>query len=189
MSLQYAVMAGQRERGVFPTPVLRSKLFNALDVSGRLQFRPTPSSLSRAAQRVWDSSPLRLPRSSASPMRPGWTNTVRSAARGFDTHDPTIPDAPDKTKSAPSEVDVRLSGKGSSAGMGMDWSSPGWRVNGKSAPLARANDRPEQPNRRDSFVRLSVEHLEINVSRTIEWRAHFRVLLPRTARRHGPRSS
>src|SRR4029077_9322628 len=117
MSLQNACEPGS-EKLCFAFPVLRSKLFNALHVSLPAADPPNARKSFEQAQSVLDASSAKTPEIEREPDAPGWMNTVLSAVRGLTR---TIPPSPRRpTKSAPSEVDVMLSGKAFVPGMGID---------------------------------------------------------------------
>src|SRR5260370_22045704 len=117
MSLQNACVPGS-EKLRFASPVSRSKLFNALHVSLPPADPPNALKSFEQAQSVLDASSAKTPKIEREPAAPGWTNTVLSAARGLTR---TIPPSPRRpTKSAPSEVDVMLSGKAFVPGTGID---------------------------------------------------------------------
>jgi hypothetical protein len=117
MSLQNACEPGS-EKLCFAFPVLRSKLFNALHVSLPAADPPNALKSFEQAQSVLDASSAKTPEIEREPDAPGWTNTVLSATRGFMR---TIPPSPRRpTKSAPSEVDVMLSGKAFVPGTAID---------------------------------------------------------------------
>src|SRR6266478_607120 len=117
MSLQNACELGN-ETLRFPTPVLRSKPFNALPVSLPVAGPPNALKSFEQAQSVPDASSAKTPKIEREPNAPGWMNTVLSAVRGLTR---TIPPSPSRpTKRAPSEVDVMLSGKAFSPGTGID---------------------------------------------------------------------
>jgi hypothetical protein len=117
MSLQYACEPGS-EKLCFASPVLRSKLFNALHVSRPAADPPNALKSFEQAQSVLDASSAKTPKIEREPDAPGWMNTVLSALRGLTR---TIPPSPRRpTKRAPSEVDVMLSGKAFFPGTGID---------------------------------------------------------------------
>ena len=117
MSLQNACEPGS-EKLCFAFPVLRSKLFNALQVSLPAADPPNALKSFEQAQSVLDASSAKTPKIEREPDAPGWMNTVLSAVRELTR---TIPPSPRRpTKSAPSEVDVMLSGKAFAPGMGID---------------------------------------------------------------------
>ena len=119
MSLQNACEPGS-EKLCFASPVLRSKLFNALDESLPVAGPPNALKSFEQAQSVFDASSAKTPKIEREPNAPGWMNMVLSAVRGLTR---TIPPSPTRpTNSTPSEVDVMLSGKGFVPGMGIDWS-------------------------------------------------------------------
>src|SRR5580700_11082419 len=117
MSLQYACEPGS-EKLCFASPVLRSKLFNALHESLPVAGPHNALKSFEQAQSVLDASSAKTPKIEREPDAPGWTNTVRSALRGLTR---TIPPSPTRpTKRTPSEVDVMLSGKAFAPGTGID---------------------------------------------------------------------
>src|SRR5689334_1130544 len=92
----------------FPTPVLRSKPFKALPVSRPTAGPPNALKSFEQAQRVLAASSANTPKIECEPDARGWMNTVFSAVCGLMR---TIPPSPKRpTRSAPSEVDVMLSG-------------------------------------------------------------------------------
>src|ERR1700758_5083293 len=117
MSLQYACEPGS-EKLCFASPVLRSKLFNALHVS--LPAADPPSALKsfEQAHSVLDASSAKTPKIERELAAPGWTNTVLSAVCSLTRTIPPTPTRP--TKRTPSEVDVMLSGKAFVPGTGID---------------------------------------------------------------------
>src|SRR4029077_2746864 len=117
MSLQNACEPGS-EKLCFASPVLRSKLFNALHVS--LPAADPPSALKsfEQAHSVLDASSAKTPKIEREPAAPGWTNTALSAVCGLTRTIPPYPTRP--TKRTPSEVDVMLSGKAFVPGTGID---------------------------------------------------------------------
>src|SRR5690349_6091855 len=117
MSLQNAREPGN-ETLRFPTPVLRSKPFNALPASLPVAGPPNALKSFEQAQRVLDASSAKTPRIERDPAAPDWTNTVLSVVRGLTRTMPPSPRRP--TNRAPSEVDEMLSGKAFSPGMGID---------------------------------------------------------------------
>ncbi len=117
MSLQNACELGN-ETLRFPTPVLRSKPFNALPVSLPVAGPPNALKSFEQAQSVVDASSAKTPKIEREPAVPGWTKTVGAAARGLPRTIPPFPSRP--TKRAPSEVDVMLSGKAFVPGTGID---------------------------------------------------------------------
>ena len=102
----------------FPSPVLRSKAFSALPVSLPVAGPPNALKSFEQAQSVLDASSAKTPKIEREPAAPGWTNTVLSAVRGLTRTTPPSPMRP--TKSAPSEVDVMLSGNAFVPGTGID---------------------------------------------------------------------
>src|SRR5579871_7010114 len=117
MSLQYACEPGS-EKLCFASPVLRSKLFNALHVSLPAADPPNALKSFEQAQSVPDASSAKTPKIEREPDAPGWMNTLLSAVRGLTR---TIPPSPRRpTRRAPSEVDVMLSGKAFFPGTGID---------------------------------------------------------------------
>src|SRR5690348_9609469 len=133
MSLQNARELGN-ETLRFPTPVLRSKPFNALPVSVPVAGPPNALKSFEQAQSVLDASSAKTPRIERDPAAPGWTNTVLSAVPGLTR---TIPPSPRRpTNRAPSEVDVMLSGKAFVPGTGID--STLWVAAGTAKPSTKA---------------------------------------------------
>ena len=117
MSLQNACEPGS-EKLCFASPVLRSKLFNALHLSLPVVSPPNALKSFEQAQSVIDASSAKTPEIEREPAAPGWTNTALSAVRGLTR---TIPPSPRRpAKSAPSGVDVMLSGKAFAPGTGID---------------------------------------------------------------------
>src|SRR5690348_8415463 len=117
MSLQNAREPGN-ETLRFPTPVLRSKPFNALPASLPVAGPPSALKSFEQAHSVFDASSAKTPRIERDPAAPDWTNTVVSAVRGSTR---TIPPSPRRpTNRAPSEVDVMLSGNAFLPGTGID---------------------------------------------------------------------
>src|SRR5713101_577312 len=117
MSLQNACEPGN-ETLRFPTPVLRSKPFNALPVSLPVAGPPNALKSFEHAQSVPDASSAKTPKIEREPAAPGWTNAVLAAVRGWTR---TIPPSPRRpTNRAPSEVDVMLSGNAFVPGTGID---------------------------------------------------------------------
>src|SRR6266849_11177668 len=117
MSLQNACEPSN-ETLRFPTPVLRSKPFNALAVSLPVAGPPNALKSFEQAHSVLDASSAKTPKIEREPDAPGRTNTMLSADRGLTR---TIPPSPRRpTKIAPSELDVMLSGKALVPGTGID---------------------------------------------------------------------
>src|ERR1700739_274453 len=142
----------------FPSPVLRSKDFSALPVSLPVAGPPNALKSFEQAQSVLDASSAKTPKIEREPAAPGWTNTVLSAARELTR---TIPPSPIRpTKSAPSELDVMLSGKAFVPGTGID--STFWVAAStvKLSTKARKANLCKHRNRLDAVTRpmpLSVE--------------------------------
>src|ERR1700740_1006862 len=117
MSLQKALEPGN-ETLRFPTPVLRSKPFNALRVSLPDAGPPNALKSFEHAHRVFDPSSAKTPVIERELAAPGWTNTAFPAVRRLMR---TIPPSPMRpTKRAPSDVDVMLSGKARVPGTAID---------------------------------------------------------------------
>src|SRR5882724_13365710 len=104
-----AISSSSKDRTLrFPTPVFKSKPFNALPVSLPDAGPPNALKSFEQAQSVLAATSANTPKIEREPDAPGRTNTVLSADRGLTR---TIPPSPRRpTKTAPSEVDVMLSG-------------------------------------------------------------------------------
>src|SRR6266481_8862156 len=155
MSLQNACEPGS-EKLCFASPVLRSKLFNALQVSLPAADPPNALKSLEQAQSVLVASSAKTPKIEREPDAPGWTNTVLSAVRGFMR---TIPPSPRRpTKSAPSEVDVMLSGKAFVPGTRID--STFW----VAASTVKLNTKARKANLGKRRTRLDTVTLPMRLS-------------------------
>src|SRR5216683_2861697 len=152
MSLQKACEPGNETLRV-PTPVFRSKPFNALPVSRPVAGPPNALKSFEQAQSVFDASSAKTPKIEREPNAPGWTNTVLSAVSGLMR---TIPPSPTRpTNSTPSEVDVMLSGKGFVPGIGIDLSCWVAARTRRLSPKTRMTTWPEHRTRRMVALRVS----------------------------------